>query len=65
MRIVPKKFLGYTVYRVKKAIQQVETNRLSNKNYELKTTTQNMAAIAVTFVFGILAYDMYKVICEK
>ena len=24
-----------------------------------------MAAIAVTFVFGILAYDMYKVICEK
>ena len=40
MRIVTKKILGYTDYRVKKAIQQVETNRLSNKNYELKTTTQ-------------------------
>jgi hypothetical protein len=40
LQIVPKKFLGYTVYRVKKAIQQVEINRLSNKNYELKTTTQ-------------------------
>ena len=26
---------------------------------------KNMAAIAVTFVFGTLAYDMYKVICGK
>ena len=65
MQIVPKKFLGYTVYRVKKAIQQVEINRLSNKNYDSGKEDKNMAAIAVTFVFGILAYDMYKVICEK
>ena len=26
---------------------------------------KNMAAITVAFVFGTLAYDMYKVICRK
>ena len=68
MRIVPKKFLGYTVYRVKKAIQQVETNRLSPIRAAAASAgkeDKNMAAITVAFVFGTLAYDMYKVICEK
>lgn len=51
--------------RVKKEIKQVTKHQLIHKNYDLGKEDKNMAAIAVTFVFGTLAYDMYKVICGK
>ena len=35
------------------------------KNYDSERKIRNMAAITVAFVFGTLAYDMYKVICRK